>query len=333
MTKGDNQKLKLLYLAKILMRETDDQHYLTLPQIVKRLQAYGVNAERKTLYTDFEELRRYGYDIIGENAQRNYYYHIGSRDFELPELKLLVDSVQSAKFMTDKKSKSLIRKLESMASKYEAQKLQRQVVISGRVKTMNESIYFNVDKLHEAIGCDSQIRFKYYQWNVKKEMELRKGGAWYEVSPWGLMWDDENYYLVGYDGEEKKIKHYRVDKMLQISVMDKKREGKEEFKEFNMPRYAKSLFGVYGGEEMQITLEAKNEMAGVLIDRFGKEIIIMKVDDEHFQTRVNVAVSNQFLGWIMALGNGVKIVAPEDVVERMKKEIRLLSEMYNSKDK
>ena len=329
MTKGDNQKLKLLYLAKILMRETDDQHYLTLPQIIKRLQAYGVNAERKTLYTDFDELRRYGYDIIGENAQRNYYYHIGSRDFELPELKLLVDSVQSAKFMTDKKSKSLIRKLEAMASKYEAQKLQRQVVISGRVKTMNESIYFNVDKLHEAIGCDSQIRFKYYRWNVKKEMELRKGGAWYVVSPWGLMWDDENYYLVGYDGEEKKIKHYRVDKMLQISVLDKKREGKEKFKEFNMPRYTKSLFGVFGGEEMQITLEAENDFVGVLIDRFGKDIIIRPVDEKHFRTIVNVAVSNQFLGWIMALGDGVKIVAPETAVESMKQEIKLLSEMYN----
>lgn len=328
MTKGDNQKLKLLYLTKILMKETDDQHSLTLPQIVKRLSDYGVNVERKTLYTDFDELRRYGIDIIGEQTQRSFFYHIGNRDFELPELKLLVDSVQSAKFMTDKKSKTLIKKLEALTSKYEAQQLQRQVAISGRVKTMNESIYYNVDKLHEAIGCDSQIRFKYYRWNVKKEMELRKGGAWYIVSPWGLMWDDENYYLVGYDAEDKKIKHYRVDKMLKISLIDERREGKEEFKQFDMPRYTKSLFGVYGGEERQITLEAVNEMVGVLIDRFGKEIPIKPVDDGHFRTTVNVAVSNQFLGWIMALGNGVKIVAPETVVVRMKNEIRLLSEMY-----
>ena len=330
MTKGDNQKLKLLYLKEILMRETDDQHSLTLPQIVKRLNDCGVNAERKTLYTDFEELRRYGLDIIGEQTRRNYYYHIGNRDFELPELKLLVDSVQSAKFMTDKKSKTLIKKLEGMASKYEARKLHRQVVISGRVKTMNESIYFNVDKLHEAIGCDSQIQFKYFQWNVKKEMELRKGGAWYTVSPWALMWDDENYYLVGYDGEEEKIKHYRVDKMLMISLLNKKREGKDKFREFNMPRYNKSLFGMYGGEEVQITLEAKNEFAGVLIDRFGKEIIIRQVDDKHFRTVVNVAVSNQFFGWIMSLGSGVRIVAPESVVEQMRKEIQLLNEMYES---
>ena len=330
MTKGDNQKLKLLYLKEILMRETDDQHSLTLPQIVKRLNDCGVNAERKTLYTDFEELRRYGLDIIGEQTRRNYYYHIGNRDFELPELKLLVDSVQSAKFMTDKKSKTLIKKLEGMASKYEARKLHRQVVISGRVKTMNESIYFNVDKLHEAIGCDSQIQFKYFQWNVKKEMELRKGGAWYKVSPWALMWDDENYYLVGYDGEEEKIKHYRVDKMLMISLLNKKREGKDKFREFNMPRYNKSLFGMFGGEEVQITLEAKNEFAGVLIDRFGKEIIIRQVDDEYFRTVVNVAVSNQFFGWIMSLGSGVRIVAPESVVEQMRKEIQLLNEMYES---
>ena len=330
MTKGDNQKLKLLYLKEILMRETDDQHSLTLPQIVKRLNDCGVNAERKTLYTDFEELRRYGLDIIGEQTRRNYYYHIGNRDFELPELKLLVDSVQSAKFMTDKKSKTLIKKLEGMASKYEARKLHRQVVISGRVKTMNESIYFNVDKLHEAIGCDSQIQFKYFQWNVKKEMELRKGGAWYTVSPWALMWDDENYYLVGYDGEEEKIKHYRVDKMLMISLLNKKREGKDKFRAFNMPRYNKSLFGMFGGEEVQITLEAKNEFAGVLIDRFGKEIIIRQVDDEYFRTVVNVAVSNQFFGWIMSLGSGVRIVAPESVVEQMRKEIQLLNEMYES---
>jgi hypothetical protein len=241
---------------------------------------------------------------------------------------LVVDSVQSAKFITDKKSKTLIKKLEAMASKYEARKLHRQVVISGRVKTMNESIYFNVDKLHEAIGSDSQIQFKYFQWNVKKEMELRKGGAWYQVSPWALMWDDENYYLVAYDGEEKKIKHYRVDKMLKISLVNKKREGKEEFQEFDMPRYNKSLFGMYGGEEVQITLEAENEFAGVLIDRFGKDIIIRQVDAEHFRTVVNVAVSNQFLGWIMALGNGVKIVSPESVVDRMRQEIKLLNEMY-----
>jgi len=325
---GNNQKLKLLYLIKIFTEDTDDQHALTLPQIAEKLDAYGVSAERKTLYQDFELLRDFGFDIIGQQARRNFYYHMGNRRFELPELKLLVDSVQSAKFITDKKSNTLIKKLEGMVSKYEARKLQRQVIISGRIKAMNESIYYNVDKLHEAIGTDRQIRFKYFRWNIKKEMELRKDGAWYQVSPWALMWDDENYYLVGYDAEDGKIKHYRVDKMWRISVADRKREGKEQFKAFNMPRYTKSLFGMFGGEEVKVTLEAENGMVGILLDRFGKDIPVKPVDADHFRTSVVVAVSSQFLGWIMALGDGVKIIGPDKVVARMKEEIRLISQMY-----
>ena len=325
---GNNQKLKLLYLIKIFTEDTDDQHALTLPQIAEKLDAYGISAERKTLYQDFELLRDFGFDIIGQQARRNFYYHMGNRRFELPELKLLVDSVQSAKFITDKKSNALIKKLEGMVSKYEARKLQRQVIISGRIKAMNESIYYNVDKLHEAIGTDRQIRFKYFRWNIKKEMELRKDGAWYQVSPWALMWDDENYYLVGYDAEDGKIKHYRVDKMWRISVADRKREGKEQFKVFNMPRYTKSLFGMFGGEEVKVTLEAENGMVGILLDRFGKDIPVKPVDADHFRTSVVVAVSSQFLGWIMALGDGVKIIGPDKVVTRMKEEIRLISQMY-----
>lgn len=326
--KGDNQKLKMLFLAKIFSEKTDDNHSLTMPQIIDKLSACGVNADRKTLYLDFEELRHFGLDIIAVKEGRECFYHLGNRDFELPELKLLVDSVQSAKFITDKKSKELIKKLEALVSKHEGKQLHRQVVISGRIKTMNESIYYNVDKLHEAIGADAQIRFKYYQWNVEKKMELRKDGAWYQISPWGLMWDDENYYLVGYDAEDDKIKHYRVDKMLRISVTDKRREGKDAYKKFDLPRYTKSLFGMYGGEETKVTIEAENSMVGVLIDRFGKDIFIVPVDENHFRTVVNVAVSNQFFGWIMALGDGIKIVSPDSVVEQMKAEIRRLTEQY-----
>ena len=232
---GDNQKLKMLYLLKIFSEETDDLHPLTMPEIISKLAAYGVNANRKTLYLDFEELRNFGVDIISNKVGHDCYYNIGSRDFELPELKLLVDSVQSSKFITDRKSTELIKKLESLVSKYEGKQLQRQVVISGRVKAMNESIYYNVDKLHEAIGAGCQIRFKYYQWNVDKQMELRKNGDWYQVSPWALMWDDEYYYLVAFDAGDGKIKHYRVDKMLSISVTKEKRLGQEQFKRFDMP--------------------------------------------------------------------------------------------------
>lgn len=327
--KGDNQKLKMLYLAKIFSEETDDSHSLTMPQIIEKLSACGVNADRKTLYQDFEELRNFGLDIIAVKIGRDCFYHLGNRDFELPELKLLVDSVQSAKFITDKKSKALIKKLEALVSKYEGKQLHRQVVISGRIKTMNESIYYNVNKLHEAISADSQIRFKYYQWNVEKKMELRRDGAWYQVSPWSLMWDDENYYLVGYNDEDDKIKHYRVDKMLRISVTGDRRKGKDQFRKFNLPRYTKSLFGMYGGEEITVTMEADNSMVGVLIDRFGKDIPIILLDKNHFRTVVNVAVSKQFLGWIMALGEGIKITGPNAVVEQMKAEISRMVKQYN----
>ena len=327
---GRNQKLKMLYLAKIFLEETDDLHSLTMQEIISKLESYEVNANRRTLYKDFEELRNFGYDIVSTKIGRECYYQLVSRDFELPELKLLVDSVQSAKFITNKKSNELIKKLESLVSRYEGKQLQRQVVMSGRIKTMNESIYYNVDKIHEAINSDSQIKFKYFQWNIKKEMELRKNGSWYQVSPWALMWDDENYYLVAYDADDKKIKHYRVDKMLKISVQGEKREGKDQFKAFDMPKYTKSLFGMYGGEETSVTIECKNYLAGVMIDRFGKDIFLIPIDDSHFRTTVNVAFSDQFLGWIFALGDGVRIVAPDNIIKLIQTKIKELDKQYLS---
>ncbi len=331
--KGPHQKLKMLYLAKIFYEETDDAHSLTVPQIADKLAAYGVNADRKTLYLDFEELRFFGLDIIQERSGRVYGYHLGNRRFELVELKLLVDSVQSAKFITDKKSKELIRKLESFAGKYEAKQLHRQVLISGRVKAMNESIYYNVDKLHTAINADRRVRFKYYRWTVKKTMEPRKGDSWYEVSPWILTWDDENYYLIAFDESEKKIKHYRVDKMRSISITGGKRNGREAFRDHDAPRYSKSLFGMNGGEMHTVTIEADNDMAGALIDRFGKEIEIVPKGADRFVTRVNVSVSPQFFGWIMALGEGVRLTDPPGVVSMMKKEAKRLFEEYCEKNR
>ena len=326
--KGENQKLKMLYLMKIFREETDDLHALTMPQIIEKLADYGVNADRKTLYEDFRLLREFGADIIAEKEGRSYYYHLGSRDFELPELKLLVDSVQSSKFITDRKSNQLIRKLESLVSKYEGSRLHRQVLIAGRIKTMNESIYYNVDKLHEAIGSNRQIRFKYFDYDLNKEMVPRYDGRWYKFSPWALMWDDERYYLVGYDSKYGMIIHYRVDKMTEIGIVDEPREGQEAFGKFNIAHYTNTLFGMYVGEETKVTLEAENGMINVLIDRFGKDIIIAPVDDGHFRTTVTVAVSRQFLGWIMSLDGDVRIVAPAGVVDTMKEAIRQLQEQY-----
>lgn len=326
--KGDNQKLKMLYLVKIFSEESDDNHYLTMPEILKKLAAYGVNADRKTIYQDIAELKRFGLDILTSQDGRNYYYYLGGRDFELAELKLLVDSVQSSKFISENKSRELIKKLESLASNHEASQLHRQVLIAGRVKSMNESIYYNVDKLHKAINSDRQIRFRYYDWDLDKQLKPKYGGMWYQLSPWALMWDDEMYYLVVYDAKHSVVTHYRVDKMKEITILDVAREGKEAFKDFNLADYTKSLFGMYAGKETKVTLEGRNYMAGVLIDRFGKDIIFAPVDEDHFRTTVKVAVSTHFLGWIVSLGGGIRIVGPDNVVEQMKNMIKELNTQY-----
>ena len=322
-----NQKLKIMYLMKILLEETDEDHDLTLNEIVEKLKAYNVTAERKSLYSDIENLRTFGLDIIGMQYGKTYHYKVASRQFQLVELKLLVDAVQSSRFITEKKSDELIAKLESYASKYEAKKLARQVNVNGRVKTMNERIYYSVDKIHEALNEESQIKFQYFTWTADKKMELKHGGAYYSVSPWALCWDDEKYYLVGYDNREYKIKHFRVDKMADVSVVYEEREGKEEFSKMQMSEYTNRLFGMFDGNLETVTLLCENHAANVIIDRFGTDIPLMKTDAEHFKVRVRVSVSKLFLSWIMAIP-GVKIVAPERTVDMMKSEIKRLQEMY-----
>lgn len=328
MAKGSNQKLKLVYLMKILLEKTDDTHSITMPEIISSLEAYDVTAERKSIYADMEALRTYGMDIIGEQKNKTYYYHVGNRQFELAELKLLVDSVQSSKFITAKKSNDLIKKIEGFASKYEAKQLQRQVFVAERIKTMNESIYYNVDKIHSAIGTNVKIKFQYYQWNVDKKMELRKNGEFYCISPWALSWDNENYYLIGFDSEVDVIKHYRVDKMLTIELTEEKRDGKERLKKFDIAVYSKKMFGMFDGEEQTVKLEFENRLAGVVIDRFGKNVSFIKTDKDHFTVNVDVAVSVQFLAWVIALEEGVRIVAPESVVFKMKNEVNRLVNQY-----
>lgn len=328
MAKLPNQKLKILYLMKVLLEKTDESHSITMPEIIAELEAYGITAERKSIYNDMECLRQYGLDIIGEQYDRTYYYCIGNRQFELAELKLLVDSVQSAKFLTAKKSNRLIKKIEGLASKYEASQLHRQVYVAERIKTMNESIYYNVDNIHNAIAKNSKITFQYFQWNVKKEMELRKNGALYEVSPWALSWNDENYYLVAYDSVEQMIKHFRVDKMLNITVTAEKREGKSLFQTFDMAVYAKKMFGMFYAQEQTVKLECANSLAGVVIDRFGKDVMLIPKDDSHFTVNVKVAVSLQFLAWIIGLGEDVKILEPKTVVDRINGEIDRLIRQY-----
>ena len=329
MAKGNNQKLKLVYLIKILLELTDDDHSITMPQIIEELAKYEISAERKSIYSDIEEIGKLGIEIIGEQRGKNYYYHVGKKQFELAEIKLLVDAIQSSKFITEKKSSELIKKLESNVSRYEAGQLNRQVIVDRRIKNMNESIYYNVDSIHYAIANDRKISFLYYQWNVKKELELRKNGERYEISPWSLTWDNENYYLIAFDSESKKMKHYRVDKMKGILALDEKRDGKEVFDEIDLATYTKTRFGMYAGDEVYVKIRFKNELIGVVIDRFGKDIFIKPDGDKHFIACIEVDVSQQFLGWIFGLGNGAKIISPENVVEKMNNALKDMLSAYH----
>lgn len=323
-----NQRLKQIYLMKVLLDNTDETHSMTMPEIVTALNEYGISAERKSIYDDIEALRVFGMDIIGEKSGRTFMYHVCSRDFELAELKLLVDSVQSSKFITAKKSNELISKIEKIASKHEAKQLQRQVFVSERIKTMNESIYYNVDIIHSAIANNAKIRFQYFQWNVDKQQELRHDGEYYLISPWALTWDDENYYMIGFDHKVGIIKHYRVDKMLRIEETVENREGRHHFRQFDMAVYAKKMFGMFDGKEQSVRIECINSLAGVMIDRFGKSVSMIKKDEDYFVVNVIVAVSRQFFGWIISLGSGVVITEPKNVVEQLKEEIRDLNKRY-----
>ena len=324
MAKGP-QKLKALYLAKVLLTETDEKHPLMMGEIIEKLSAYGIEAERKGLYADIEELRTFGLDIVGERQGRYFAYYIGSRQFELPELKLLTDSVLASKFISEKKSKELVKKLEGLASREEARELNREIVISGRVKTVNEGVYYTVDSIHEAMAAGKKIRFRYFQWNVRKEKELRHEGAFYVVSPWALLWDDEYYYLIAYDG---MIKHYRVDKMLLLTVTEEDREGRESFEKLDMGSYSKKTFSMFSGNEETVTIEAENRFAGIIIDRFGHDVFIMPVDKEHFRVHVTVAVSEQFISWIFSLGEGIRITGPDSVTKRVRETVERLSRQY-----
>lgn len=328
MPRSDNQKMKMLYLVKILEENTDSEHGLSMQEIIDTLAQCDIKAERKSIYSDISMLNEYGYDIECWKDGKTYEYRLMSREFELPELKLLVDAVQSSKFITQSKSSKLIKKLEGLTSAYEAGSLHRQVYVANRIKTTNESVFYNVDDIQTAISTNSKISFKYFQWNVKKEKELRHNGATYVVSPWALTWDDENYYMIAYDDETDMLKHFRVDKMLKITVLDEPREGKNRFKSMDMAVYSKKMFGMFGGEEETVVLKCRNEMAGVIIDRFGTDVSMVKMDNEHFKVRVNIMVSPQFFGWLFSLGGGVTIIGPDEVAEQMKKALSDMSNLY-----
>ena len=328
MPKSENQKQKLLYIAQYLMENTDEHHAVSTPQLIEYLNSQGIKAERKSIYNDIDTLNDFGMDIIRSDEHRGGYM-LASRPFELAEVKLLVDLVQSSKFITEKKSRELITKLETLTSKYDAKAMRRQVEIVGRSKTHNETIYYNVDMVHTAISKNVKIRFHYFDWDVNKKMQLRHDGAWYEVSPWKLTWDDENYYLMAFDEAANKIKHYRVDKIVDISLSEEARVGKETFENMDMAAFSKKTFGMFDGEEKTVRLRCENSLTGVIIDTFGTEVALRPDGENHFIARTDVLVSSQFFGWLAGLGARVEIISPDEVREEYKAYLANIISQYN----
>lgn len=321
MAKSAGQKLKLLYIVRLLAETTDENHPVSTADIIAYLDANGIHSERKSIYDDIAKLCDFGYDIVQIHSRLGGGYYMAGREFELAELKLLVDAVQSSRFITSKKSRSLIKKLEKLAGKQDAGKLQRQVYVVGRIKTENESIYYNIDNIHRAIQENRQISFQYLDWNLKKQLVPRVGGQ-RKVSPWALIWRDENYYLAAYDEADGIMKHYRVDKMGQVGVLQEKRAGMEQLAALDPAVYTNLTFGMFGGEEETVTLQFPNRLAGVVLDRFGREADLRPLTDRVFRIRVRVAVSGQFFGWLSGIGREAVIVSPTAVKEKYRKWLK-----------
>ena len=328
MARSSYQKLKPLYIMNYLLQNTDEDHPVTVNQIISYLDSQGISAERKSIYSDIEALQYFGLDIVQAGSGRSCGYYVAHRNFELPELKLLVDSVQSSKFITHKKTAALIKKIETLASIHEAQLLNRQVFVKNRIKTMNESIYYNVDEIHNGISKNKKIRFLYFEYNVQKERQYRRNGAYYVVSPFALTWDDENYYMVAYDSDAAMIKHYRVDKMEKISILEEDRDGLEAYQALDMAIYARKTFGMFTGKEEHVVLRFENHLVGAVLDRLGRDVFIVPDGPDHFTVRTDVIVSPQFFAWVTGFGTSAQVIGPGHVVEAMKDHICAVAGQY-----
>ena len=310
MAKSDGQKLKLMYIRQFLEDQSDEQHPVTTQDILEYLESYGIQAERKSIYSDIACLQDFGMDILHKGGRYGGYY-LASRPFELPELKLLVDAVQSSRFLTSKKSAQPISKLGQLASQHEAVTLRRQMLVSGRVKTMNESIYYNVDSIHEAIAQNSQIKFQYFDWALDGTRVFRDKS--YYASPYALIWDNENYYLVAHS-ERHGMTHYRVDKMADIRSTGTPRYIAPEAKNLDKASYGRNVFGMYGGETVQVRMRFDRSLTGVVIDRFGSDTMLIPDGKDHFIFTAEIAVSPLFLGWMAGFGDKAKILSPQSVI-------------------
>ena len=331
MAKSGNQKGKLLYLAEIFHRETDEAHGLTLAELTERLAAYGVQAERKTLYADMEELRRCGLDIDSWKEGREYRYRLASREFELPELKLLIDEVESSKFITKKKSETLIEKIHTMTSPGQVAKLKRNNYVVNRIKPDNEQIYYIIDAINDAINAGKQISFQYYDYTGLKKKVLKNKGEVYKFSPYKLLWCGDYYYVLGYSEKKSKVINFRVDRIAsKPEILDKDIIPMPD--DFDIENYTKEVFFMFSGEKVLVDLRCDNSLMKTMVDRFGEDVTTLAYDMTSFRVQTEVSASPTFFGWVFGFNGKVQILAPESVKEQYRQMIAQADEGMQEKE-
>lgn len=328
MPKTENQKLKLLLLKDYLEQNTDEEHPATIHDLMNHLQANGISAERKSVYRDLQLLMDNGCDVVATRGRTASYYSAGGI-FDLAELKLLADAVLASRFLTERKSSELLRKLGKLTSRHRAVELRRDLVVSGRVKSMNESVIYNVDDLHEAIRTDRQISFRYFEWDRNKSRVYRRQTR--KASPYALCWDDSNYYLIAHT-EEHGLTNFRVDKMTNIRLTQEPRVHTEETEKLDLSRYGKEVFGMFNGERAKVRMRFENSLSGVVIDRFGKDVMLIPDGDDHFICTEEIMVSPVFYAWIASFGTRAKLLSPESVVRGFRETIEQIQTMYEKEE-
>ena len=313
MPKSDNQKLKILYILDYLQKNSHEDRLVTAQELIGMLdRQHGIRCDRKTVYSDIAALQDYGADIVSVPGKNGGYY-IASRIFELPELKLLIDAVQSSKYLTQKKSRELIEKLCMLCNEEDAGLMKRSVLVSGRVKSMNETIYYNVDAIQEAISQNKQITFRYFDWGMDLRRHYREKE--YRASPYGLCQDNENCYLLAHS-DRHGITSYRVDRMSDITLCEQARTPCPELTGKALTEHANRLFQMYSGDAVNVKMRFHRSLLNVVIDRFGKDIMLIPDGEDHFNFTVSVAVSPMFLSWVMGFGDKAQILYPQSVARQ-----------------
>lgn len=321
------QKQKLLIMEQLFNQRTDEDHALTGNQLIDILSNQGIKAERKTIYDDIATLCDSGINLEVTKIGHSNAYFLANRLFQDEELFLLADAVSSSKFLTIKKSNELIKKLQSLTSDYKAKQLRRSIYVDNRTKTFNEQIYYTINTVQEGIFNNKNITFNYFEYSIDKKKQLKHDGELYTVSPFQLIWENDNYYLACYCFKHKKICRYRVDRMTNVSLTDEKRRQLTESENYEL-KNQRSLYSMYGGEEETVQIQFDNSLINVVIDRFGERVICHQNSENTFYINADVQISPTFWGWLFQFGSKAKILGPSQAVSMAEEKIKELTEMY-----